>query len=57
MLFESVHIYIKNIGLFFMEGPHTTVPSVKMTDTLASNISNYEFQFNLNLKIENCKFQ
>ena len=47
MLFESVHIHIKNIGLFFMEGPHTTVPSVKMTDTLASYISNYELDIYL----------
>ena len=40
-----------------MEGPHLTVPSVKMADTLASYISNHEFQFKFNLKIENCKFQ
>ena len=27
-----------------MEGPHPTVPSVKMADALASYISNYKFQ-------------
>ena len=32
MLIESVYTYIKNIGLFFMEGPHPTVPSVEMAD-------------------------
>ena len=44
MLTESVYMYIKNIGLFFHEGPHPTVPSVKMADALASYISNYKFQ-------------
>ena len=32
-----------------MEGPHPTVPSVKMFDTRASNISNYIINLNLNL--------
>ena len=36
MLIESVHVIIKNSSLFFMEGPHHTVPSVKMVDALAS---------------------
>ena len=40
-----------------MEGPRPKVPSVKTTDTLASYICNYKFQFKFNLKIENCKFQ
>ena len=44
-----------------MEGPHPTVPSVKIEDTLASYIyiyiSSYKFQFKISLKIENCKFQ
>ena len=31
-----------------MEGPHPTVPTVKMVDTRASNISNYIINFNLN---------
>ena len=31
-----------------MEGPHPTVPSVKMVDTRASNISNYIINLNLN---------
>ena len=35
-----------------MEGPHPTVPSVKIAD-----IINYKFQFKFNLKIEDCKFQ
>ena len=39
-----------------MEGPHPTVPSVKMADALASYISNYRFIFKFNSKIENCKF-
>ena len=57
MLIESVHMHIKSIGLFFMEGPHPIVPSVKMADALSTYISNYKFQFKFNLKIENCKFQ
>ena len=40
-----------------MEEPYPTVPSIKKADTLASYISNYEFQFKFYLKIENCKFQ
>ena len=40
-----------------MEGPHPTVPSVKIADTLASYISNYIFQFKFSLNIENCKIQ
>ena len=40
-----------------MEGPHPTLPSVKMADILASYIPSYKFQFKFNLKIENCKFQ
>ena len=39
-----------------MEGPHPTVPSVKMADALASYISNYRFKLKFNSKIENCKF-
>ena len=39
-----------------MEGPHPTVPAVKMVDALSSYISSYKFQFKFNLKIENCKF-
>ena len=39
-----------------MEGPHPTVPSVKMADALASYILNYRFKFKFNSKIENCKF-
>ena len=39
-----------------MEGPHPTVPSVKMADALASYISNYRFKFKFNSEIENCKF-
>ena len=35
-----------------MEGPHPTVPSVKMADALASHLSSYKFQFQFNLKIE-----
>ena len=54
MLIDSVHIYIKNIGLFFTV---PTVPSVEMADTLASYISNYKFQLQFNRKIETCKFQ
>ena len=34
-----------------MEGPHPTEPSAKIADALASFISNYKFQFKLNLKI------
>ena len=51
MLIESAMVH------FFMEGPHPTIPSVKMADTLDSYISNCKFQFKFNLKIENCKFQ
>ena len=40
-----------------MEGPHPTVPSVKMADTLASYKSKCKFQFKFDLKIEYCKFQ
>ena len=40
-----------------MEGPHLTVPSVKMADVLTSSISNYKLQFKFNSDIENCKFQ
>ena len=40
-----------------MEGPHPTVPSVKIADALASYKSKYKFQFKFNLKIEYCKFQ
>ena len=57
MLIESVYMYIKNIGFFFMEGPHPTVPSVKTTDSLASFIPNYKFQCKFNLKNENGNFQ
>ena len=57
MLTESVHMHIKSIGLFFMEGPHPIVLSVKMADALSIYISNYKFQFKFSLKIENCKFQ
>ena len=39
-----------------MEGPHPTVPSVKITDALASYIYNYKFQFRISLRIESCKF-
>ena len=35
-----------------MEGPHPTVPSVKMADALASYLSSYNLQFKFNLKIE-----
>ena len=40
-----------------MEGPHPTVSSVRMADTLVRFISTYKFQFTFNLKLENCKFQ
>ena len=50
MLIESVHMYIKNIRLFFMKGSHPTVPGVKMADASASYISNYKFQFKSDLK-------
>ena len=40
MLIESVDVNIKK---FFMEGPHLTVPSVKMFDALASYKSKYKF--------------
>ena len=56
MLVEPVHIYFKNIGLFFLEEPHPTVPSVKMADTLASYISNYKFRFKFNLKLITVNF-
>ena len=36
---------------FVMEGSPPIVPGVKMANTLASYISNYKFQFKLNLKI------
>ena len=55
MLVESVYMHIKNIGLFFHGRLHHTVPSVKMTDVLASYISHYKFEFSL--RIANCKFQ
>ena len=35
-----------------MEGPHPTVPSVKMFDTRASNISNYIINLSLVEKLE-----
>ena len=37
-----MRIYIENIALLFMKGPHPTVLSVQMADALASYISNYE---------------
>ena len=40
-----------------MEGPHPTVLSVKMADTLSSYIPNYKFQFKFNLKIEIVNFK
>ena len=52
-MIKSVHIYIKNIGLFFMEGTHPTVSSVKMADALASYILNYKIKFSLRIKIVN----
>ena len=49
-------MYNKNIGLFFhVRSPHPAVPSVKMVDALASDISNNEFQFKFSLK-KNGKF-
>ena len=48
---------LKTLLYFFMEGPHPTVPSVKIANALTSYISNFKFQFKFNLKIENCKFQ
>ena len=52
MLMESVHVNIKNIGLFFMEGPHPTVPSVKLADALANFKPKNIFQFEFILKIQ-----
>ena len=52
-MIESVHMYIKNIGLFFIEGTHPTVSSVKMADALASYILNYKIKFSLRIKIVN----
>ena len=40
-----------------MERPHPTLPSVKMTEALASYICNCKFQFKVSLRIEKCKFQ
>ena len=45
-------MYIKNIVFFFMEGIHSTTPSVKMADAVASYIFNYKFQFKFSLRIE-----
>ena len=39
-----------------MEGPHPTVPSVKMAGTLASYMSNYKFHFKFNLKLKIVNF-
>ena len=39
-----------------MEGPHPTVPRVKMVDTLTSYIFN-KLQFKFSLKKENVTFQ
>ena len=57
MLIESVHMHIKTLVYFFVERSYPTVPSVGMADALASNISNYKFQLQLNLKLKSCKFQ
>ena len=40
-----------------MEGPHPTIPTVKMADALASYISNDKFKLKISLRFENCKFQ
>ena len=44
MLIGFVYMDIKNIVFFLMEGPHPSVPSVKMTDALGSYTSNTKFQ-------------
>ena len=57
MLIKSVHINIKTLVYFFMEGRHSTVPIIKMAKTLANYICNFKVQLKFSLKIENCKFQ
>ena len=42
MLLEPVYMYKGP----FIKGPCPTVPSAKMADALATDITNYKFQFN-----------
>ena len=43
MLTGFVYVYIKKIGLFFIEGSHPSVPSIKTTNALASYTVNCKF--------------
>ena len=48
---------LKALVYVFIEGPHPTVPSVKMADALVTYKSKYKFQFKFNLKVENNELQ
>ena len=56
MLIKSVHINIKTLVYFFMEGRHSTVPIVKMADTLANYICNFKVQLKFSLKLKVVSF-
>ena len=50
MLIGFVYMYVKIIGLFFMEGPHPSVHNVKTTYALGSYICNCKFYFICKIK-------